>query len=346
MTWQDTLGRVRQRWEQDIASVKDRSAWERLKGKYLGRGGEIKKLLETLRDLPPQDRKTYGEAVNRLKQEIEQVLTARAREIRQAEEAQARSREWVDLTLPGIPPLEGGRHPLTATLSCIVDIFRGMGFEVVRGPEIESEWFNFEALNIPAYHPARDEQDSFYIQKDLLLRTQTSPVQIRVMQQRQPPFRIVSPGRVYRRDAFDARHSPCFFQIEGLMVDDRVTFADLKGVLTLFARKLFGDSVKTRFRPSYFPFTEPSAEMDISCFICSSKGCSVCHQTGWLEILGAGMVHPQVFRNVGYDPMKVQGFAFGMGADRITMLLHRIPDIRLLYENDLRLLRQLRGGFI
>jgi phenylalanyl-tRNA synthetase alpha chain len=346
VTWQEVLRNLQNQFDAEAAALADRSSWERLKGKYLGRHGEIKRFLGALRDLPQDDKRAYGEAVNRLKQHIEKTLALKESGVRQSEEAAARARESDDLSLPGIPPVQGYRHPLMRTLSRITDIFRGMGFDVVRGPELESEWYNFQALNIPPYHPARDDQDSFYLTKDLLLRTQTSPVQIRVMQNRKPPFRVISPGRVYRRDAFDARHSPCFFQVEGLMVDDRVTFANLKGILSLFARRLFGESVQTRFRPSYFPFTEPSAEMDISCFICSGKGCSVCHQSGWLEILGSGMVHPQVFRNVGYDPRSVQGFAFGMGADRITMLLHRIPDIRLLYENDFRMLIQLRGGFL
>jgi len=346
MTWRDTLQTTLENFNAEINSVADRSAWERLKGKYLGRRGEIKQFLDALRDFPPEERRAYGESVNRLKQTIERALAAKEEEIRRSEEAERQAREAFDLSLPGIPPVQGARHPLSQTLSAIIDIFRGMGFDVVRGPEIESEWYNFEALNIPFYHPARDEQDSFYLGKSVLLRTQTSPVQIRVLQNRKPPFRIISPGRVYRRDAFDARHSPCFFQVEGLMVDDRVTFADLKGILSLFARRLFGPSVQTRFRPSYFPFTEPSAEMDVSCFICSGQGCPVCHRSGWLEILGSGMVHPQVFRNVGYDPRSVQGFAFGMGADRIAMLIHRIPDIRYLYENDLRMLRQLRGGLL
>ncbi|MHA2621190.1 MAG: phenylalanine--tRNA ligase subunit alpha [bacterium JZ-2024 1] len=346
MNWRDTLRSVRERFDAEIVGVTDRAEWERIKGKFLGRQGELKRLVEALHGLPAEERPAYGEAVNRLKRDIASILNEKEQDIRRAEEKARMERESIDLTLPGIMPVEGARHPLTATVWRIAEIFRGMGFEVVRGPEVESEWYNFEALNIPPYHPARDEQDSFYIRPGLLLRTQTSPVQIRVMQQRQPPFRVISPGRVYRRDAFDARHSPSFFQIEGLMVDERITFSDLKGILTLFARRLFGDSVKTRFRPSYFPFTEPSAEMDISCFICDQKGCSLCHQSGWLEILGSGMVHPQVFRNVGYDPRKIQGFAFGMGADRITLLVHRIPDIRYLYENDFRLLRQLRGGLI
>ena len=283
-----------------------------------------------------------GRALQEARAELEAAWQAR-REALEREQLEARLRaQALDLTLPGTGYQAGAEHPVSRTIREILEIFRGMGFDVEIGPEIETEWYNFEALNIPADHPARDEQDSFYLGEGRLLRTQTSPVQIRVMERRKPPFRIVSPGRVYRRDPFDARHSPCFFQIEGLMVGEGVRFSDLKGVLRLWAAAFFGE-VPVRFRPSYFPFTEPSAEMDVACILCEGKGCAVCHYTGWLEILGAGMVHPQVFRNVGYDPGKVTGFAFGMGPDRIAMLKYRIPDIRMLYENDFRLLRQFTG---
>ncbi len=229
------------------------------------------------------------------------------------------------------------------TIDELVDLFRSMGFSVADGPEVESARYNFEALNIPEGHPTRDDHDSFYIDENLLLRTQTSPVQIRVMECTPPPVRIIAPGRVYRRDAFDASHSPFFFQLEGLCVGEDVTLGDLKGTLRAFARGFFGESVRLRFRASYFPFTEPSLEMDIGCTVCGGSGCSVCKQSGWVEILGSGMVHPNVLRGVGYDPEKVSGYAFGMGPDRITLMKHRIPDIRFLYENDLRFLRQFRG---
>lgn len=313
---------------------------ESIRVEVLGRKGLLRTFLEDLKKAPPEERPALGKLINEFKQLAEQEIEKRLKELTGLALEERHLQEKLDVTLPGSRPPRGNWHILTKTLKKILEVFLRMGFEVVDGPEMEEEYYNFEALNIPWFHPARDEQDSFYIEKGWLLRTQTSPVQIRVMKERKPPFRIISPGKVYRRDPFDARHSPCFHQIEGLMVGEKVSFSDLKGILDLFCKEIFGEGTSTRFRPSYFPFTEPSAEVDISCQICHRAGCPVCKRTGWVEILGCGMVHPRVFKNVGYNPKKIQGFAFGMGLERITMLIHRIDDIRLFYENDLRFLRQ------
>ncbi len=315
---------------------------ERVKSRWLGRKGEIRRWIQTLPSLSEEERRVTGARVNALKEELESLIKVRKKSLEKEAEESRLKEEKLDVTLPGIRYPIGFPHILTRTQNRIINIFLRLGFDVVDGPEMETEENNFDSLNIPWYHPVRDVQDSFFIGPGLVLRTQTSPVQIRVMRCQKPPLRIVSPGRTYRRDPFDARRSPVFHQIEGLMVDapGKVTFADLKGILSIFCRELFGKEIQTRFRPSYFPFTEPSAELDISCLICQQKGCIVCERTGWLEILGAGMVHPKVFQNVGYDPKTVQGFAFGMGLERITMLLFRINDIRLFYENDIRFLSQ------
>jgi phenylalanyl-tRNA synthetase alpha chain len=280
-----------------------------------------------------------GAAANEAKRELEALLERRLDEAREAERARARGQQRLDLTLPGRRPPLGAVHPLSRVHDEIVAVFAGLGFSVAEGPEIESDYYNFEALNIPSDHPARDMQDTFYFSADTLLRTHTSPVQIRVMQAQRPPVRIIVPGRVYRRDA-DITHSPMFHQVEGLAVDRDVSMADLKGTLELFARAMFGRGSRIRFRPSFFPFTEPSAEVDVLCFACAGGGCRVCKQSGWLEILGSGMVHPQVLRNVGYDPEEVTGWAFGMGIERVAMLKYGVDDIRLFFENDLRFLRQ------
>jgi phenylalanyl-tRNA synthetase alpha chain len=280
-----------------------------------------------------------GAAANEAKRELEALVESRLNETREAERQQKRSRRRHDLTLPGRRPVQGSLHPLTIVNDEIISIFVGLGFSVAEGPEVEDDYHNFEALNFPRDHPARDMQDTFYLGEDALLRTHTSPVQIRTMQTQRPPVRIICPGRVYRRDA-DITHSPMFHQVEGLAVDRNVSMGDLKGTLELFARAMFGPRSKIRFRPSFFPFTEPSAEVDVLCFLCGGEGCRVCRQSGWLEILGSGMVHPQVLRNVGYDPEEVTGWAFGMGVERIAMLKYGVDDIRLFFENDLRLLRQ------
>jgi phenylalanyl-tRNA synthetase alpha chain len=312
---------------------------EAIRVKYLGRQGLITQLLRSIPSLPPEERPEMGRQANQAKAEIEALLAERLGEVRRVERERELAAQRLDLTLPGRRPPFGGLHPLTRVQNEIIDIFMGLGFSVAEGPEVESDYYNFEALNIPRDHPARDMQDTFYISEDVLLRTHTSPVQIRTMKAQRPPVRIICPGKVYRRDA-DITHSPMFQQVEGLAVDRDISMGDLKGTLELFAREMFGARTRIRFRPSYFPFTEPSAEVDVLCFLCGGEGCRVCKQSGWLEILGAGMVHPQVLRNVGYDPEEFTGWAFGMGVERIAMLKYGIDDIRLFFENDLRFLQQ------
>jgi phenylalanyl-tRNA synthetase alpha chain len=315
---------------------------EALRVRFLGRQGEVTQLLRSLGSLPVAERPVVGAAANEAKRELEALLDARLGEAAERERRRRREQARLDLTLPGRRPARGGIHPLTRVHDEIVSIFVGLGFSVAEGPEIETDYYNFEALNIPKDHPARDMQDTFYLKGSALLRTHTSPVQIRTMQaaKGRTPLKIVVPGRVYRRDVADASHSPVFHQLEGLAVDPHITMADLKGTLELFAREMFGPRSKIRFRPSFFPFTEPSAEVDVLCFLCGGSGCRLCKQSGWLEILGCGMVHPQVLRNGGYDPEEVTGWAFGMGIDRITILKYGLDDIRLFFENDLRFLRQ------
>ena len=309
--------------------------------RYLGRKGEITQRLRGVSRLPVAERPAAGKSWNEVRDRLTEVIASRSAEL----EAGKPERERVfDPTLPGRRPSYGVPHVLRQTVGELVRIFCNLGFSVADGPEVETPHYNFTALNIPEDHPTRDEHDSFFLGDDLLLRTQTSPVQIRVMERVPPPVRVVSPGRVYRRDVFDASHSPYFFQVEGLHVDEDVHLGDLKGTLRIFVREFFGAGIDMRFRGGYFPFTEPSLELDIGCTICGGAGCSACKRSGWVEILGCGMVHPNVLRGVEYDPDRVSGYAFGMGCDRITMLRHRIPDIRLLYENDLRFLHQFRGG--
>jgi phenylalanyl-tRNA synthetase alpha chain len=324
------------------AAVAARSAaeLEEIRVRFLGRQGALTQLLRSLGALPAGERPLVGAAANEAKRELEALLEGRLVEAREAERARARRQQRLDLTLPGRRPPLGAIHPLTRVHDEIVAIFAGLGFSVAEGPEIETDYYNFEALNIPSDHPARDMQDTFYLPGGLLLRTHTSPVQIRTMLAQRPPVRIVVPGRVHRRDIPDASHSPVFHQVEGLAVDGHVTMADLKGTLELFAREMFGPRSRIRFRPSFFPFTEPSAEVDVLCFLCGGVGCRVCKHSGWLEILGSGMVHPQVLTNVGYDPEEFTGWAFGMGIERIAMLKYGVDDIRLFLENDLRFLQQ------
>lgn len=311
---------------------------ERLRVRYLGRKGRVTELLRGMGSVPPEERPRVGKMVNELRRELETALRQRLERLAAVALEERLKAETIDVTLPGRGPVLGRRHPLTQVLDDIKAVFIGLGFTVVEGPEVETDYYNFEALNIPPEHPARDMQDTFFITDEILLRTQTSPVQIRTMLAQQPPVRIIAPGKVFRVDA-DVTHSPMFHQVEGLYVDEGVTFADLKGTLTVLARELLGRR-PVRFRPSYFPFTEPSAEMDIECIMCHGVGCRVCGHEGWLEILGSGMVHPQVLTNVGYDPERWTGFAFGMGIERIAMLRYGIDDIRLFFENDLRFLRQ------
>ncbi len=308
--------------------------------KYLGRKGIVNQLLKELKDVPPEQRPEIGRLINELKLELSREIETKRTLLEEREKVKRLEEERLDVTLPGIILPAGRLHPLTLIIERVEEIFKGLGFTVVEGFEIESDYYNFEALNIPWYHPARDSQDSFYITDKLLLRTQTSPVQIRVMEKTRPPFKIIAPGRVYRRDQPTARHSPVFHQIEGMAVDRDITFADLKGTLDAFAHALFGDEVSTRFRADYFPFTEPSGEFAISCIFCKGEGCSVCSYSGWIEILGCGMVHPKVLEVGGIDPEEYSGFAFGMGWDRLAMLTYGVNDIRFFLENHPEFLAQ------
>jgi len=335
----ENIEEIKREAEERIDKAQNEKELEEIQIKFLGRKqGKITQILRNMGNLPLENRPIVGKLVNELKKEIEQKLREKRNELRKEEEKE--EEESIDITLPGKRLPLGRLHPITQTLEEIKRIFIGLGFQVVRGPELETEYYNFEALSMPKYHPARDEQDSFYIDDTHLLRTQTSPVQIRVMEKRKPPIRIIAPGKCYRRDAIDASHFPMFHQVEGLAVDENVTFSDLKGSLTYFVHQMFGKKTCLRFRPSFFPFTEPSAEVDISCIMCKGRGCRVCSGKGWLEILGAGMVDPEVFKKVNYDPEKYQGFAFGMGVERICMLKYGIDDIRLFFQNDLRFLKQ------
>ena len=306
---------------------------------YLGKKGKLTAILKSFGKLDPSERPAAGKLANKTKEQVINLISGKAYELHKKEIVNRIKHEKLDVTLPGTTPRPGHRHPLSQTQNEIEEIFASMGFEVKEGPDIEDDYHNFEALNIPPDHPARDMHDTFYVQGGLLLRTHTSPVQIRVMQNKKPPLAIIAPGKVYRVDQ-DVSHSPMFIQIEGLMVDENISFGDLKGVLEAFIHKVFGEDTGVRFRPSFFPFTEPSAEVDIEGVFCKGEGCRVCKNTGWLEILGCGMVHPAVFENVGYNAENLSGFAFGMGVDRIAMLKFGINDIRLFYENDARFLRQ------
>jgi phenylalanyl-tRNA synthetase alpha chain len=322
-----------------IAQASGETALQDIRIRFLGRKGELTGLMKGLGALSQEERPIVGQLVNTIKDEIETRLENALNQARQQGIQQRLQSERIDVTLPGRRLSKGTKHPITLVIEEVCDIFAGLGFSVAEGPEIEHDWYNFEALNFPPEHPARDMQDTFFVENNLLLRTHTSPVQIRTMLKQKPPVRIIAPGTVYRCDS-DATHSPMFHQIEGLMVDKGVTFGDLKGMLTIFTNQLFGQKTGVRLRPSFFPFTEPSAEVDIACVICGGKGCRVCKQSGWLEILGAGMVDPEVYRHVNYDAEEISGFAFGMGIERIAMLKYGINDMRLLFENDARFLRQ------
>jgi phenylalanyl-tRNA synthetase alpha chain len=320
-----------------VSNLKD---IEKIKVEYLGRKGLITLLLRRLGELSTQERPKIGQLLNQTKREIEELLKIKTIEIEKLEKNKKLKEESIDVTLPGKKSDRGTIHPINLVLKKTEEIFLSIGFKIEEGPEVELDYYNFEALNIPKDHPARDDQDSFYLNREILLRTHTSPVEIRVMEKQQPPVRIIATGKCYRRDAADSTHSPMFHQIEGLAVDKDITFGDLKGVLTVFVHRMFGEDRKVRFRPGYFPFTEPSAEVDVSCLLCHGKGCRACGYSGWLEIMGAGMTDPAVFNMVGYDPEKYSGFAFGMGVERIAMLKYGINDIRLFFENDLRFLKQ------
>lgn len=308
--------------------------------RFLGKKGELTAVLKGMKDVLPQERPKVGQLVNETRAEIENVLEECKMKMERAIREERMKQEVIDVTLPSKKNMVGHRHPNTIALEEVERIFIGMGYEVVEGPEVEYDLYNFEKLNIPDGHPAKDEQDTFYVNKEIVLRTQTSPVQARVMEQGKLPIRMIAPGRVFRSDEVDATHSPSFHQIEGLVIDKNISFADLKGTLEVFAKELFGPETKTKFRPHHFPFTEPSAEVDVSCFKCGGKGCRFCKGSGWIEILGCGMVHPNVLKMSGIDPEEYSGFAFGMGLERIALLKYEIDDMRLLYENDERFLKQ------
>ncbi len=337
----ERVEQVRAQLHEELAQVADLAALVRVRDRYLGRkSGLITQLIKGLGTLPPEERREIGRLVNALKQEAEAALEQLRLQLEERAEAERFERERLDITLPGLRPVFGARHPITLIRERIEDIFVSMGYSVESGPEVETSYYNFDALNIPPGHPAREAQDTFYLGEDLALRTQTSTVQIRALERRRPPLRIIAPGKVFRRDTPDPTHNPMFFQVEGLALDREITMGDLKGTLQEFVRRMFGPQVRTRFRPSYFPFTEPSAEVDFSCFACGGSGCRVCKGAGWIELGGCGMVHPRVLRGAGVDPEEFTGFAFGLGLDRMAALMYGLEDIRLLYENDLRFLEQ------
>lgn len=323
-----------------LQNASDMDALEEARIKFLGKKGELTAVLKGMGSLSKEERPVIGALANEIRSAIENHIDTKKAQIASKLEEIKLKAEVIDVTMPGRAQKKGELHPLTKVMDTIKNTFIGMGFEIADGPEVESDYYNFEALNIPENHPARDTQDTFYINDSILLRTQTSGIQVRVMEKKKPPIRIIAPGKVYRSDALDATHSPVFHQIEGLVVDKGVTMADLKGTLEVFLKELYGENTKVRFRPHHFPFTEPSAEVDVSCFACGGKGCSVCKGEGWIEVLGCGMVHPKVLANCGIDPEVYSGFAFGIGLERIAMGKYDINDIRLFFENDLRFLGQ------
>ena len=338
---------MKQKLEEIKASVEgilknaaDMETLEQIRIKYLGKKGELTAVLKGMGKLSAEERPKMGALANEIRGKLEKEIEEKKSEIGAALEKAKLKAEVVDVTIPGKKQAAGKLHPLTKTMNEVKDIFIGMGFRIADGPEVEYDYYNFEALNIPPNHPARDTQDTFYIEDNIVLRTQTSPMQVRVMEKTKPPIRVIAPGRVYRSDTVDATHSPVFHQIEGLVVDKGVTMADLKGTLEMLAKSLYGEKTRVRFRPHHFPFTEPSAEMDVSCFVCGGKGCSVCKGEGWIEVLGCGMVHPKVLANCGIDPEVYSGFAFGIGLERIAMGKYDIDDLRLFFENDQRFLNQ------
>ncbi len=336
----ETLNKIKLTAEEAVKNCSTLAEIEEIRVKYLGKKGELTALLKQMGSLSPEERPVVGQLVNEAKSAVDELITIKSEELKAAATLLKLKEETIDITLPAKKGNIGHLHPLNSVLNNMIDIFQSMGFDVVDGPEVETEHYCFEALNVPADHPARDMQDTFYLTENFLLRTQTSAAQIRVMENRKPPIRIICPGRVFRADEVDATHSPVFHQIEGLVVDKGVTMCDLKGVLEQFAREIYGKDPAVKFRPSFFPFTEPSVEVDVTCSECGGKGCRVCKGSGWIEILGAGMVHPNVLRNCGIDPEEYSGFAFGIGLDRLTTTSHKISDIRLLFENDKRFLEQ------
>ena len=342
MDMQEQIAGIRTECLQALDKVSSLNELEQLRVAVLGKKGSLTGLLRGMGQVDPALRPTVGQWINQAREELEGSLSAREEALRSDALRKRLLDEAIDVTQPGLLPRAGVRHPGSMVLDQVIDCFVGLGFEVVEGPQIELDHYNFELLNIPKNHPARDAQDTFYIDDNTVLRTHTSPVQARVMTTRKPPIRVVCPGRVYRADEVDATHSPVFHQIEGLVIDEHITMADLRGTLDAFAKRLYGEDIATRFRPSFFPFTEPSAEVDLTCFNCRGKGCRVCKGTGWIEVLGSGMVNPKVLEMCGIDSTKYSGFAFGIGLERITMLRYGIPDMRLMYEGDERFLRQFR----
>ena len=333
----ENISQIKTDFDSDITQVKNLKQLEELRIKYLSRNGLVSNLFEELKEVPKEQKPLFGKKLNELRNSVTEKFNVLKNQL---ESPVSEAKEKIDLTLPGIKRTIGSKHLLTQVLNEIKSIFKGMGFSVYEGPELESDYYNFEALNFPSDHPARDMQDTFFVSKDFLLRTHTSPVQIRIMESHKPPVRAIMPGKCYRNEAVSSRSFCMFHQVEGLYVDTDVTFAELKGTLVSFAKQFYMEDLKYRFRPSFFPFTEPSAEMDITCFMCKGKGCKICKQTGWLEILGCGMVDPNVFKYVGYDSEKYTGYAFGMGIERIGLLKYGIPDIRVYFENDFRFLKQ------
>lgn len=336
----DQLNQIKLLADNELSAIQSIQELENLRIKYLGKKGELTSVLRGMGSLSAEERPVIGQLANEVRAYVEGKLDEAKKELLDKVRSQQLLNENIDVTIPGKRKQLGKRHPLTIALDEIKEVFIGMGYEIAEGPEIELDYYNFEALNIPKNHPARDVQDTFYITENIVLRTQTSPVQIRTMENRKPPIKIICPGRVYRSDAVDATHSPIFHQVEGLVVDKGITMGDLKGTLELFAKSLFGEDTKIRLRPHHFPFTEPSAEVDVSCWTCGGKGCRVCKNEGWIEILGAGMVHPKVLSICGIDPEVYSGFAFGLGVERTAMGRFNIDDMRLLYENDIRFLKQ------
>lgn len=336
----EQLQLIKKTAENDLKSVANRNELESIRVKYLGKKGELTAVLKQMGTLSAEERPIFGQLANDVRESIEKLISDELERIKSVEILERIENERIDVTVPGIRHRIGHKHPLSIVLDEVKEIFLGLGFNIATGPEIEWDYYNFEALNIPKNHPARDTQDTFYITENMLLRTQTSPVQIRVMESQPPPIRIIAPGRVYRSDAVDATHSPLFHQIEGLVVDKGITMGHLKGCLDAFAKRLYGDNTKIRLRPHHFPFTEPSCEIDVSCFRCGGTGCPMCKGEGWIEILGGGMVHPKVLKTGGINPDEYSGFAFGVGLERLVMFRFNIDDMRLLYENDLRFLCQ------
>ncbi|MBO4867279.1 MAG: phenylalanine--tRNA ligase subunit alpha [Ruminococcus sp.] len=336
----EQLTSIEERAKSELSGISDIKLLEDFRVRFLGKKGELTAILKQMGKLSAEERPVIGQLANKVRSDIEEALNARKEELKSKAEEERLKAERLDVTLPGKKTKIGRAHPLQVTLEQVEEVFLGMGFDIVEGPEVETDHYCFEALNMPKHHPARDTQDTFYINENVLLRTQTSSVQIRTMENRKPPIRIISPGRVYRSDAVDATHSPLFHQIEGLVIDKGITMADLKGTLELLMKRLYGEETQVRFRPHHFPYTEPSAEVDLMCFNCHGKGCSMCKQEGWVELLGSGMVHPKVLEECGIDPEVYSGFAFGIGLERITMGRYSINDMRLLYENDMRFLEQ------